>query len=113
MFERILSNAPETAMAIAERGRVLFDRGNHAQALELYREALSYEPWNVTFHINVGMSLAATGRMEEAAVLARSAAQLDPDAINVWQFNANVLREIGDERGAAEARRRLEELQRR
>jgi len=111
MFERILSNAPETAMAIAERGRVLFDRGDHVQALELYREALSYEPWNVTFHINVGMSLAATGRMEEAATMARSAAQLDPDAANVWEFNANVLREIGDERGAAEARRRLEELQ--
>jgi Flp pilus assembly protein TadD len=49
--------------------------------------------------------------MEEAAALARSAAQLDPDAAKVWEFNANVLREIGDEDGAAEARRRLEELQ--
>lgn len=113
MFDRILASAPDTAMAIAERGRILFDRGEHEQALALYREALNYEPWNVTFHINVGMSLAATGRMEEAAVLARSAAQLDPDAVNVWQFNANVLRETGDERGAAEARLRLEELQRR
>jgi Flp pilus assembly protein TadD len=71
------------------------------------------EPWNVTFHINVGMSLAAAGRMEEAADMARSAARLDPDAVNVWEFNANVLREIGDVRGAAAARQRLEELRQR
>ena len=75
MFDRVLSSAPDTAMALAERGRVLFENGDHVQALELYRKALSSEPWNVTSHVNVGMFLAATGRMEEAAGLARSAAR--------------------------------------
>ncbi|NIM01971.1 MAG: tetratricopeptide repeat protein, partial [Acidobacteria bacterium] len=100
MFDRILTNAPDTAMALAERGRVLFESGDAVAALEHYREALSQEPWNVTYHVNVGMSLAANGRMHEAAELARSAARLDPDRPDVWEFNANVLREIGDEQGA-------------
>ena len=110
LFDRMLQNEPNLPMALAEKGRMLFSQGQTVDAQAFFERALSVEPWNVTFAINVGMTRAAQGDMTDAARYANLAAQLNPDGINVWEFNMNVLRELGDQRGSAEAARRAQQL---
>ena len=111
LFDRMLTNEPDLPIALAERGRMLFSQGDAVGAKEFFERAMQREPWNVTFVTNVGMAHAAQGDMQTAADYAKLAAKLNPDGKNVWEFNMNVLREIGDTKGSQEAAEHLKKSQ--
>ncbi len=53
-------------------GNLLFAGGNHHNAVEAYRNAVTIDPDNALFHLNLSLALAKTGALEEAKKEKRS-----------------------------------------
>jgi Tfp pilus assembly protein PilF len=106
----MIERDPEDALALAELARMHWIARRFDKALELYRGAVEQEPWNPKFRLNLGMSLASLGRMEDAVDEGLQAIRLDPDAVEVWELLRNAARESGNEGLRQEARRQLERL---
>jgi tetratricopeptide (TPR) repeat protein len=88
------------------RGEILFMLGRHAEALEAFREALSYYPGWTRAVYSAAQCLIALGRREDAQQIARQLAEQVPDAV----FSAVLDAELALDRGhAARAERRLRE----
>jgi tetratricopeptide (TPR) repeat protein len=65
-----VQRAPE---ALAQMGQILAARGRHAEALDLYREAETRMPDVPDLQTNLGVTLLAIGRREEAIAAFRAA----------------------------------------
>jgi Tfp pilus assembly protein PilF len=104
-FREMLARAPDNPMALAELGRMLWTRQRYEEALELYGLAVEQEPWTADFHLNLGMSLAAMGRFDEAARAGERATRLDPNNPEMWNLYWNAMREVGRADAAREGQR--------
>jgi len=110
LLDRMLERDPDNPLALAESARMHWSAGRPERAVELYRRAVSQEPWNSVFRLNLGMSLATLGRMNEAADEGLEAIRLNPDAPEIWEFLYNAAREAGRSELQREARRQLDKL---
>lgn len=71
--------------------------GDHAAAVDLYRECLHLQPGDPRIWCNFGAALEATGNAEEAELAYRRAVELDPALAQAW-YN---LGQLQHERGSA------------
>ena len=58
---------PHSTTADADRLMRCMDLGRAADAYTWFQRAVAREPWDPTFQVNLGMSLASVGKMQEAA----------------------------------------------
>ena len=54
-------------------------KGEHAKGMEIFKEAIGIDPDNNAAYNNLGLALAAQGKVEEAIAAHREAIRLKPD----------------------------------
>jgi Flp pilus assembly protein TadD len=59
-------------------GGSLFAKGNYAEAIELYKQALIINPLSASLHYSLSVALDQVNRKEEAAAELTLAAKIDP-----------------------------------
>jgi tetratricopeptide (TPR) repeat protein len=62
-----------------ERAHELYERGRWDEAESELRRAISVNPYQAEWHFNLGLTLEAAGRYEQAAAAFEAAATLEPD----------------------------------
>ncbi len=84
-FKEVLAEQPDYPKAKDRLGDVLFAwgddlarSGDNEQAVQRYREALTYLPNNVALHTSLGAAFARLGRREEARTELETAVRLNP-----------------------------------
>lgn len=104
--ERALQAAPEHPLFLSNHGAALAAAGRLAEAVEVLQRTLAQNPQDVTSLRNLGQALTAGGQAEAALGPLRAAAQLAPEAGEVWLALAHAAREAGavEEARAAAAR---------
>lgn len=75
----VLARAPRQVDAMQLLGLVLTQRGQYAEATELYQQAIAQAPEHPALHNNLGMTLHKMGKTEEAVVEFRRAIELSED----------------------------------
>jgi predicted TPR repeat methyltransferase len=102
--ERALQAAPDHPLFLSNRGAALAAAGRLAEAIEALRRTLEQNPGDVTSLRNLGQALTAGGQAEAALAPLRAAAELAPEAGEVWLALAHAAHEAGEAeeaRGAA------------
>jgi tetratricopeptide (TPR) repeat protein len=84
------------AVALTNLGVELDGAGNHAVALECYREAISCDAGMAVAHYNCGNTLSTLGRHDEACTAWQQALALDPAIVEAWHNLAIKHRDCGD-----------------
>lgn len=101
IFRDILKVAPDHAPSIHFLGVVLFQGGNHVEALSLMQRAVDLRPHEASFQQNLGGALRDLGRYDEALPVLRRALELSPDDATAAANVATVLHRIGRRDDAA------------
>jgi tetratricopeptide (TPR) repeat protein len=78
VLDGLLSETPEEAGAVHEKGIVAFRRGDMAQAAALMERSIALSPASALFHRNLCEVYRLLGRREEALALGERAVALDP-----------------------------------
>jgi tetratricopeptide (TPR) repeat protein len=85
-FRRVLADRPSDAPAREHLGELLLTWGNqlaeagrHEEAVQRYREAVTYRDNDSELHYNLGAVLARLGRMDEAQTEFKAAVKADPN----------------------------------
>src|SRR5215472_2074880 len=89
-------------LAIARRSAA-----DPAAALALLEPLAQLQPHWVAVHYELGLTLAALGRGEEAVAALRRSVEIDPALPDAWRALADHLSAIGDDAGAEAARARF------
>jgi Flp pilus assembly protein TadD/SAM-dependent methyltransferase len=76
-YRQILKRDPEHADSLHLLGIIGHQRGEHGQAVELIRRAITRKPF-APFHYNLGLALMALGRVAEASTEFTQAIALNP-----------------------------------
>ncbi len=66
-----------------ERAQGLFEHGQYIKAAEELRSAISINPYNASWHFNLGLTLDAVGAYPQAIEAYRRAVELEPDDLVV------------------------------
>jgi predicted Zn-dependent protease len=103
----ILKAAPGHPGATLILGIARRTGGDAAAALEVLRPLAESQPRWAATHYELGLTLGALGRGEEAAAALRRSVQLNPELPDAWRALADHLTAIGDEAGAEAARARF------
>lgn len=116
-FEAVVARRPRMAEAYHGLSRVCLFGNNPEAALRMATEAVRLKPENSLFLFQLGVAYKALGRFEEAAAALRRADREGADTFSIAFELGDVLRRLGDRRGAQEQleryRRLLEEKRRR
>lgn len=89
----------------ARKANEAYERGDYAQAAELYRQAIQSDPDNPKLYFNLGNSLARSGQAEEAARAYENFKSMtdDPREISMADYNlGNLLSEAQELEMASE-----------
>lgn len=104
-FESALALAPRDAALLGNYGNLLTSLGRAPDAVAFYRRALAVAPAHADTWLNLGIAQTSFDPLDACRSLAR-AAELRPDAFNVWQALGGARRAAGDLAGAEAALRR-------
>jgi Flp pilus assembly protein TadD len=85
-FDRVLASEPGNLRALNGAGLARDDLRQHAAAQGFYRRALELDPEDRTVRNNLGLSLALSGRRDEAVAILRKLAS-EPDALPRYRQN--------------------------
>lgn len=106
VYRQVLGVQAEQPVALHFLGVILYQRGEHAAAIEHIARALALAPNDPTAHNNLGNALQAAGRLEEAVASYRRALELQPDNPLVFNNLGNALLGLGRNEEAVDAYRR-------
>jgi tetratricopeptide (TPR) repeat protein/SAM-dependent methyltransferase len=93
-YRQILSIDPGNADSLHLLGIIAHQRGEHGQAVELIRSAIARKSF-APFHYNLGLALAALGRIGEATAQLERALALNPDYAEAHASLGDALRDQG------------------
>lgn len=105
--EEILKAVPGHPGALLILGIARRTLGEVPAALALFQPLTQAQPRWAPAHYELGLTLGALGRGEDAVAALRRAVQLNPDMPDAWRALADHLAASGDESGAENARARL------
>jgi tetratricopeptide (TPR) repeat protein len=91
------------ADALVARGTTLAQEGNRAEAINLFRQALSLRPDHPRAHHNLGVALAEEKKFNEALECFRAAVRCHPSYAEAHYSVGNTLRELNRDEEAAAA----------
>ncbi|HEY1889761.1 MAG TPA: sulfotransferase [Steroidobacteraceae bacterium] len=105
----VLSLAPDEPDAIRLLGMVAQRLGDHAKAIDCFKQVLAMCPEDADLRIGLGISLFERGEADEALTHFRQACKLEPASTSAW-FNLGeaLARQAHTEQAVAALRRALE-----
>src|SRR5256884_6988349 len=103
----ILKVAPGHPGASLTRGIARRRGGDPAVALAVLEPLAMRQPRWAAAHYELGLTLSALGRSEEAVATLRRSVQLNPDLPDAWRALADHLMAVGGDAGAETARARF------
>lgn len=101
VIERVLSDDPDDASALALKARIALRRGEAIEALELGEFMRLRAPDDYRGPLTVGMALATLGRYREALHALDEAIEIEPEAADVFAERADVHERLGHEQLAS------------
>lgn len=105
LFRRALAVTEKNYVACNNLGTVLENQGRRLDAIELYHQALRFNPNCAEAYNNLGQSLLALGRLEEAEYHLREAMTRDPRSPGTHYNFGNLRLRQGDPQAAVQAYR--------
>jgi Tfp pilus assembly protein PilF len=112
LLEQALKVTPDNPEALVKLGALFTLQRNFSAAEPLYRRAITERPRDAVAHAGLGSALFGQGQVAAAIASTRESVRLDPSLTAAYRNLAHFLRAAGDDRGAEEAHRRAEELER-
>ncbi len=106
VYRQVFEAQPAHIDALHLLGVIYSQRGDHATAERLIRQALRENPSADIYHNNLGKALHGLGRLEEAADSYRRALELNPDHVLACNNLGKVFEELGRREEAAASFRR-------
>ncbi len=100
LYREVLAANPNHADATNLLGTIAYQRGHHAQALELIRKAISMRANVAPYYNNLAAVYIALNRFDEAAKSAQSALTLQPNLAPALVNYGESLTQLGRERDA-------------
>jgi protein O-GlcNAc transferase len=94
-YRRLLAADPSHADTLHFLGLLLFQRGQHADALVLMERAIALNGDNLAYHNNLGNVLIEQGKLDEAVACYRRALQLMPEDPTIQSNLGTVLQLAG------------------
>ncbi|MBI3440937.1 MAG: tetratricopeptide repeat protein [Proteobacteria bacterium] len=92
IYRSVLAEQPEQPDALHLLGVVMFQRGNHAAAIDFIGQAVARQPGIAMYHNNLGKVYRAMDRFEDALVHFNRALELDSNMIEALYNSGEVLR---------------------
>lgn len=102
LFDRVRRNNPSQLRAYLGAGVALDSMGNHLQAQDAYRAGLEIDPVHLSLLNNMALSLAFSGRSDEAIGILRELVS-DPSSSSKVVRNLALIYVLADRRDAAAA----------
>ena len=99
----ILKLVPQQPQALLLLGMALRTQRNYAAALEVLQPLAASQPATAPVHLQLGLTLRAAGRCDEAITAIRRAVSLAPDLAHAWQALGDTLAQSGERAGAERA----------
>jgi protein O-mannosyl-transferase len=96
LWQHALQIAPETSIAHYNLARFLAKRGNQAEAIGHYREAIKFKPGDPDAHNNLGLLLALRGDFEASLAEFGKATEINPRYAKAFFNMGRVLANQGD-----------------
>jgi len=84
----------QKAVVLKDLGNSLFSKGQYADALAKYKEAIALDPLQVVFHSNASQCLINLKRHQEALEAANKALSLDPNHVKSLVRRSSALRAL-------------------
>src|ERR1700676_2402388 len=110
IFRRVLSQQPNHPDALHMLGVLAYQFGRHQTAVELISRAIAVRPL-ADYHGNLGLALAAQGKLLPAIDAFRAALVIAPDYPEALNNLGNALQQIGQPRDAIPLYQRALKLQ--
>jgi len=107
VFQQILAAKPDHAPSVHFLGVLRFQRGEHADGLDLMRHGIAQRPNEAAFHQNLGGALREIGRDAEALPVLQKAVALAPKDATAAANLATVLFRLGRRDDALSEGRRV------
>lgn len=101
----------ETAQKMVEKGFQQQEKGNHAQALEIYSQVVKKNPQLTTGYVYRAMLYESMNENQKALADFQKVIELDPTDFYSAQQIANIYRKMGDTAKADEADRQAQKVQ--
>ncbi len=94
-----------TASAVndARKANAAFERGNYAEAVQLYRQAIEQDPDNAKLHFNLGSALNQLGQKDEASEAYSRFTELTDSPLDQSLADYNMGRMLADDENYEEA----------
>jgi tetratricopeptide (TPR) repeat protein len=109
-YREVLRHAPDQVDASGRLGVILFERGDHAGAADLFERALTVGGPTAARHANAAVAWKALGRGEAARTHADRAIEFDPDHAEAWRIRGELHLLAGETDAAIAALRRATAL---
>ncbi|MGE0083705.1 MAG: tetratricopeptide repeat protein [Desulfococcaceae bacterium] len=90
LYESILKYSPDHSDALHLMGLVHHQQGSNETGAEFIRKAISHQPANVFYHMNLASVLQAADKADEALSCYRKVTELQPDNADAWYHMANI-----------------------
>lgn len=101
LFQDLLRRDPHNALALNDLGIAQDLLGHHQDAQQAYRQAMSIDPAMVGARVNLALSLAMTGRADDAAPMLRPVADA-PSAPRKFRHDMAAVLAMGGDRDGAQ-----------
>jgi len=95
VYRQVFEAHPGYIDALHLLGVIYSQRGDHATAERLIRQALHINPDEDTYQNNLGKALQGQGRLEEAADSYQRTVELNPEHVLAWNNLGKVYMELG------------------
>ena len=95
LYRQAIAMRSDYVQAYINRGDVLIKMGRHSEALDVYGDALKYEPENPDLHYNLGVVHIERGEPETALEHFERALMIDPEHIQALTNSAVLMQETG------------------
>lgn len=106
IYRQVFEAQPVYIDALHLLGVIYSQRGDHATAERLIRQALRENPQADSYQNNLGKALQGQGRLEEAADSYRRTLEINPEHVLAWNNLGKVHAELGQWKAAIAAFRR-------
>lgn len=101
LFMEVVQREPHNAIALNDLGIARDLQGRHQDAQQAYRDAMASDPAMVGARVNLALSLAMTGRADDAAPMLRPVAEA-PAAPRKYRHDMAAVLAMGGDRAGAE-----------
>ncbi|WP_434655830.1 O-antigen ligase family protein [Thermoanaerobacterium thermosaccharolyticum] len=90
-----ISFSLSAALRYAEKGDSLVKTNNIGQAMQYYKSAVSYDPWNAKYRMSYGQTLASIADQTKDAATLQEAMNEEQKAVDLEPFNSQLSAQLG------------------